>query len=111
VRERMFPRCLVVIDAFGRVQGDKATSIILSALAIFTTRGRLPPLQFLVTSRPVPAVERGFHLTGLIRDTNVLVLHNIPLEISQKDIRIYLTDRLSAIARSFGLGPGLRARQ
>ena len=39
-----------------------------------------------------------------MRDTNALVLHNIPLHISQKDIRIYLTDRLSAIAQSFGLG-------
>jgi len=39
-----------------------------------------------------------------MKDTNALVLHNIPLDISQKDIRIYLTGRLSAIAQSFGLG-------
>jgi len=103
VREHAFPRCLVVIDALDECKEDKATSTILSALAIFTARGRTPPLQFFITSRPVPAVERGFHLTGLMRDTNALVLHNIPLDISRKDIRIYLTDRLSAIARSFGL--------
>src|SRR5882762_1785786 len=103
-REHAFLRCLVVIDALDECKDDKATSTILSALAVFTARGRLP-LQFFITSRPVPAVERGFHLTGLMKDTNALVLHNIPLDISQKDIRIYLTGRLSAIARSFGLGP------
>jgi len=38
-----------------------------------------------------------------MKDTNVLVLHNIPLETSQKDIRIYLEGRLLAVAKLFGL--------
>jgi len=32
----------------------------------------------------VPVVERGFFITGLMNDTNILVLHNIPLEISRR---------------------------
>jgi len=65
------------------MSAEKATWTVLSALAVFTAGGRVPPLQFFITSRPVPAVERGFHLMELMKDMNALVLHNIPLDISQ----------------------------
>src|SRR5882762_6741919 len=57
MHEHAFPRCLVVIDALDECKDDKATSTILSALAVFIAGGRIPPLLFFITSRPVPAVE------------------------------------------------------
>ena len=97
-----FPPCLIVIDALDECKEESATSTILSALAILVSRPS--PLKFLITSRPVPNVELGFHMTGLMNDTNVLVLHSIPWDISQRDIRVYLNGRLSRIAQSFQLG-------
>jgi len=38
-----------------------------------------------------------------MNDTNILVLHNIPQAISQKDIRVYLEERLLLTAQCFGL--------
>ena len=49
-------------------------------------------LWFFITSRPVPVIERG------MEDMYTLVLHNILLHIPQKDICIYLTERLLMIA-------------
>jgi len=74
-RVQAFPSFLVVIDALDECKEEKATSTVLSALAAFTARGRLSPLMFFITSRPVSVVERGFHLTDLMKDTNTLVLH------------------------------------
>jgi len=39
-----------------------------------------------------------------MRHTNALVLHSIPLDTSQRDIRVYLQGELSRIAQSFELG-------
>jgi hypothetical protein len=97
------PLSLIIIDALDECKEQNATSTILSALSIFTARPPLSPIKFLITSRPVPVIKRGFHITGLMKNTKALVLHNILLDISQKDIRIYLTERLSVIARYFDL--------
>jgi hypothetical protein len=103
MRDYPFPPYLIVIDALDECKEERATSTILSALSIFTASPPLSPVKFLITSRPVPVVKRGFHISGLMQDTRALVLHNIPLEISQKDIGVYLMERLSVIAWSFGL--------
>ena len=103
MRDQTFPPCLITIDALDECKDGSATSTILSALSVFTDRLSPKSFRFFITSRPVPVVERGFHITGLLNETRALVLHNIPLDISQKDIRIYLHHRLSVIARSFGL--------
>jgi len=96
-----FRPCIIVIDALDECKDENATSTILLALSVFASR--YFPLKFFITSRPVTNVEHGFRNTGLIKDTNALVLHSIPWDISQKDIRIYLQDRLSRTAQSFGL--------
>jgi NACHT domain len=101
MRIQEFPPCLIVIDALDECKEDKATSTILLPLSVFASR--ISPVRFFVTSRPVPKVERGFRTTPLIDDTNMLALHCIPFNMSQKDIYVYLTDRLSVIARAFGL--------
>src|SRR5882762_974048 len=98
IREESFPPCLVVLDALDECKDENATSVILLSLSVFA--GRLSPLRFFITSRPVSNVLRGFRGTDLMTDTNSLVLHNIPLDISQKDIRVYLEKRLSRVSRS-----------
>src|SRR5882762_899412 len=95
IREEAFPPCLVIIDALDECKDENATSVILSSLSIFA--GRLSPLRFFITSRPVANVLQGFRNTDLMKDTNALVLHNIPFDISQRDIQVYLEDRLSRI--------------
>src|SRR5258705_3078918 len=98
IREESFPPCLVVLDALDECKDENATSVILLSLSVFA--GRLSPLRFFITSRPVSNVLRGFRDTDLTTDTNSLVLHTIPLDISQKDIRVYLEKRLSRVSRS-----------
>src|SRR5260221_3845138 len=96
IREEAFPPCLVIIDALDECKDENATSLILLSLSVFA--GRLSPLRFFITSRPVANVLRGFRETDLMTDTSTLVLHNIPLDISQKDIQVYLEKRLSRIS-------------
>src|SRR5258705_6344914 len=98
IHEESFPPCLVVLDALDECKDENATSVILLSLSVFA--GRLSPLRFFITSRPVSNVLWGFSNTDLMTDTNSLVLHNIPLDISQKDIRVYLENRLSRVRRS-----------
>jgi len=96
-----FQPCIIVIDALDECKDENATSTILSALSVFASQ--CFPLKFLITSRPVVNVMEGFRSTGLMKDTNALVLHSIPPDISEKDIRIYLEYRLSRIAQRFRL--------
>jgi len=96
-----FPRCLIVIDALDEYKEENTTSSILLALSKFISR--VPPFMFLFTSRPVPEVERGFHTTDLMKHTTALALHNIPGDISDRDIQIFLTERLFVIAQNFRL--------
>src|SRR5882762_2481402 len=98
-----FPPCLIIIDALDECKEENATSTILLALSMFADR--LSPLKLFITSRPVTSVEQGFRTTGLMKDTSTLVLHSIPWDISQKDIRIYLEGRCLGITRSFPLPP------
>jgi len=100
-QEFKFPPCLIVIDALDECKDESTTSTILSALTVLASYPS--PLRFLITSRPVPNVQLGFRITGLMKNTKALVLHSIPQDISQRDIRVYLEGRLSRIAQSYEL--------
>jgi hypothetical protein len=101
MREEIFHPCIIIIDALDECKEAHVISTILRALSEYASR--IPPLRFCITSRPVANVVQGFRETGLMNDTSALVLHNIPLEISERDIRVYLEDRLSHTARVFSL--------
>src|SRR5882762_5633349 len=100
IHEQGFPPCVIVIDALDECKEGNTTSMILIALSFFAASGRFFPIKFFITSRPVANIVEGFHETGLMSDTSVLVLHSIPSEISEKDIQVYLEIRLSRVARS-----------
>jgi len=101
LREETFRPCIIVIDALDECKEENTTSAILAALS--HGAGYFSPVKFFITSRPVTSVVQGFRDTGLMKDTSALVLHSIPSDISEKDIRVYLEKRLSRIARSFSL--------
>ena len=86
-----------MIDALDECKDEHAASTVLTALSVFADS--VSPIKFFITSRPVAIILRGFYYTGLMKDTNALVLHSIPSDISQKDIHVYLEDRLSSVAR------------
>jgi len=96
-----FRPCIIIIDALDECKDSNAISTILFALSESTDD--LSPLRFFITSRPVPNIVQGFRNAVLMKETGRLILHNIPFNISEKDIRIYLEAQLSDIARSFSL--------
>jgi hypothetical protein len=91
-------RAAATLDECKELEGN-AISTILHALSEYA--GRLLPLMFFITSRPVPNVVLGFHEMGLMSDTSMLILHNIPSDMAERDIRIYLEERFSDITRIF----------
>lgn len=91
--------CVIVIDALDECRDSEATSVILAALARYITE--LAPLKFLITSRPVHNVVGGFRGTGLGTSTQHLVLHEIPVESTEKDIRTYLEKNLARISATY----------
>lgn len=91
--------CVIVIDALDECRDSEATSVILAALARYITE--LAPLKFLITSRPVHNVVGGFRGTGLGATTQHLILHEIPVESTEKDIRTYLEKNLARISATY----------
>jgi len=94
-------RASSVIDALDECKEESTTSTTLLALSKFTSH--MSPVKFFITSRPVRKVVEGFRKTGLMKNTSALVLHSIPLSISEKDIHVYLETRLLWIAQSCGM--------
>jgi hypothetical protein len=95
MHEETFQPCIIVIDALDECIEVNTASTIL--LALSESADHTTPLRFFITSRPVDHVLRGFHTTGLMKDTGALVLHSIPPDIAARDIQVYLKDRLSSM--------------
>jgi hypothetical protein len=83
-----FPPCVVVIDALDECHDDNATSIILSSLSLHIAN--LLPLQFLITSRPDQKVTTAFGIQDLASTTQPLALHEVKLDVVERDIQHYL---------------------
>ncbi|KIJ18101.1 hypothetical protein PAXINDRAFT_97605 [Paxillus involutus ATCC 200175] len=91
--------CVVIVDALDECRDDEATSVIIASLARYIQE--LEPLKFLITSRPVHNIVGGFHATDLVTATQKLVLHEIPAEFTERDIRVYLGEKLAAVAKAY----------
>jgi len=89
-----------MIDALDGVQREGDVNCLVSTCCHSIHRSE--PLFFLCGSLSLAGqyllLRGGFQPTGLMEGMSTLVLHNIPLHISQKDIRIYLTERLLTVA-------------
>ncbi|KAI0317512.1 hypothetical protein OF83DRAFT_131940 [Amylostereum chailletii] len=97
-----FPSCAIVIDALDECQDDETTSMVVKALSKHITD--LAPLRFFLTSRPVINIEAGFEDTGLIEDTQHLILHRVHPELTGRDIKLYLSRELKVMANRYQLG-------
>ena len=89
--------CIIVIDALDECIDDQPASAILSVLGRFVKQ--LSPVKFFITGRPEPRIRTGFRLPLLQPLTQIFLLHEVELSSVNNDIQLYLTQRLSTIAK------------
>ena len=89
--------CVIVIDALDECIDDQPASAILSVLGRFAKQ--LPLVKFFITGRPEPRIRSGFRLPLLEPLTQVFLLHEVELTSVDNDIQLYLTQRLTMIAK------------
>ena len=97
-------RLIIVIDALDECERDEDIKIILQLLAQ-TPSPRLVSLRVFVTSRPELPIRLGFNqmLDGTY--TN-LILHNIPKDMIEHDIALFLEDELKLVRKQRSLPLG-----
>ena len=89
--------CVIVVDALDECIDDQPASAILSVLGRFVKR--LPSVKFFITGRPEPRIRTGFRLPLLEPLTQVFLLHEVKLSRVDEDIRLYLKEKLTGIAK------------
>ena len=89
--------CVIVIDALDECIDDQPASAILSVLGRFAKQ--LPLVKFLITGRPEPQIRSGFRLPLLEPLTQIFLLHEVKPSSVNSDIQLYLTQRLTTIAK------------
>jgi hypothetical protein len=89
--------CVIVIDALDECVDDQPASAILSVLGRLVSK--LPLVKFFITGRPEPRIRSGFRLPLLKPFTQVFLLHEVDPASVGGDIRLYLTEKLTAIAK------------
>ena len=89
--------CVIVIDALDECIDDQPASASLSVLGQFA--GQLPLVKFFITGRPEPRIRTGFRLPLLKPLTQVFLLHEVKPSSVSNDIQLFLTQRLTAIAK------------
>ena len=89
--------CVVVIDALDECVDDQPASAILSVVGRLVNK--LPLVKFFITGLPEPRIRSGFRLPLLEPFTQVFLLHEVePISVGG-DIRLYLTEKLTTIAK------------
>ena len=89
--------CVIVIDALDECVDDQPASAILSVLGRLVSK--LPLVKFFITGRPEPRIRSGFRLPLLKPFTQIFLLHEVALTDVEGDIRLYLTEKLTGIAK------------
>ena len=89
--------CVIVIDALDECVDDQPASAILSVLGRFVKQ--LPLVRFFITGRPEPRIRTGFRLPLLQPLTQIFLLHEVEPSSVDDDIQLYLTQRLTSIAK------------
>ena len=95
--------CVIVIDALDECIDDQPASALLSVLGRYAKN--LPLIKIFITGRPETRIHKGFRLPFLEPLTQIFSLHGIELAKVDKDIRLYLREKLIAVAerRNFDL--------
>ncbi|KAI9059856.1 WD40 repeat-like protein, partial [Trametes sanguinea] len=104
-------RRVIVVDALDECKDETAESTFLQALSLCIKE--LAPLMFIITSRPVPNITRGFRfLEEMRRRTQELPLDEVPSELTARDITAFLRKRFEDIGRRFAsAGPNWVAEE
>ena len=89
--------CVIIIDALDECVDDQPASAVLSVLGRFVQQ--LSPVKFFITGRPEPRIRTGFRLPLLQPLTQIFLLHQVESSSVNNDIQLYLTQRLSMIAK------------
>ena len=89
--------CTIIIDALDECVDDQPASAILSVLGRFVKK--LPLVKFFITGRPEPRIRTGFRLPLLQPLTQIFLLHEVELSSVNNDIQLYLTQRLTMVAK------------
>jgi len=89
--------CVIIIDALDECIDDQPASAILSVLGRFIQQ--LPLVKFFITGRPEPQIRTGFRLPLLQPLTQIFLLHEVEPSSVDNDIQLYLTQRLTMVAR------------
>ena len=89
--------CVIIVEALDECVDDQPASAILSVLGRFVKK--LPSVKFFITGRPEPRIRTGFRLTLLEPLTQVFLLHEVELSSVDEDIRLYLQEKLTAVAK------------
>ena len=89
--------CVIVVDALDECVDDQPASVILSVLGRHVKN--LRSVKFFITGRPEPPIWAGFRLPLLEPITQIFSLHEVELSNVDKDIRLYLQERLTAVAK------------
>lgn len=89
--------CIILIDALDECIDDQPSSALLSVLGRFVKE--LPRMKFFITGRPEPRIRTGFRLPLLEPLTQIFLLHEVQVAQVHQDIQLYLTQRLTTIAR------------
>ncbi|EKM52754.1 uncharacterized protein PHACADRAFT_211969 [Phanerochaete carnosa HHB-10118-sp] len=97
-----FPPCAVVIDALDECKDDETTSLIVRALSQHVSD--LAPLKIFLTSRPIPNITYGFQSTGLLNATQHIILHEVPPATTERDIGIFLQEKMASVRQRYNLG-------
>ena len=89
--------CVIVVDALDECVDDQPASAMLSVLARFVEQ--LPSVKFFITGRPEPRIRTGFRLPLLEPFTQTFLLHEVKPSSVDEDIRLYLQEKLTAVAK------------
>ena len=89
--------CTIVVDALDECVDDQPSSALLSVLGRHVSD--LRSVKFFITGRPEPRIRSGFRLPLLEPLTQVFLLHGVELSRVDEDIRLYLREKLGAVAK------------
>ena len=89
--------CVIVVDALDECVDDQPASAILSVLGRHAKDMQFA--KFFITGRPEPRIRAGFRLPLLEPFTQVFLLHEVKLSSVDGDIRLYLHEKLTGVAK------------